>query len=284
MNQNHFFDSQRGPLAWQHWQAEGRKVLCLHGWMDNLNSFLPLKNHLKQLNCDTYVVDLPGHGESFHYPKGYFYSLAEYLPPLVEFVNSTFDQPITLLSHSLGAILSVQLAALCPDKIEQLIMLDALLPPVATKGDTVARMAKSMQHMHKLARTRYYADVESMVSMGAAADIAISREQPEILCQRAILFDQDRGYYWRSDRAIRLQSPLRMSEQQAVDFLQSVKQPLNVVASEQGLLVKMNNLTTVMQHFCPHAHYFQVQGNHYFHMDANNDFLHLLTQLLTNDK
>ena len=50
-----------------------RKVLALHGWLDNAASFVPLAAQLPDL--DLVMLDLPGHGRSAHLPPGADYNL-----------------------------------------------------------------------------------------------------------------------------------------------------------------------------------------------------------------
>ena len=42
---------------------------CLHGWLDNAGSFIPLMRHLRKEE-HWVALDLPGHGQSFHRPDG----------------------------------------------------------------------------------------------------------------------------------------------------------------------------------------------------------------------
>ena len=45
------------------------RLLCIHGWLDNANSFLPLMPLLPEV--DLLAIDLPGHGYSDHIEGGY---------------------------------------------------------------------------------------------------------------------------------------------------------------------------------------------------------------------
>ena len=58
-------DTTQGALAGLAWRREGApRVLCLHGWLDNAASFVPLAPLLDRL--DVVALDLPGHGHSEH--------------------------------------------------------------------------------------------------------------------------------------------------------------------------------------------------------------------------
>lgn len=72
------FEVPYGKLAAKTWHEETdecKRVLALHGWMDNAGSFDNLVTHLKHQD-GLYVValDLPGHGKSSQLPPGSSYS------------------------------------------------------------------------------------------------------------------------------------------------------------------------------------------------------------------
>jgi len=54
-----------GRRAGLHWRTENApRVLCLHGWLDNAASFIPLAPLLDKL--EVFALDFPGHGNSEH--------------------------------------------------------------------------------------------------------------------------------------------------------------------------------------------------------------------------
>jgi pimeloyl-ACP methyl ester carboxylesterase len=71
-------DAPLGQLAGLRWGSQGAApVLCLHGWLDNAASFLPLAEQLDGL--DLVALDFAGHGHSDHRHHTARYYLTEYL-------------------------------------------------------------------------------------------------------------------------------------------------------------------------------------------------------------
>ena len=54
--------------------SQTTNVLCLHGWLDNANSFRPLLPLMPELNA--VAIDLPGHGRSGHLNQAVPYTIA----------------------------------------------------------------------------------------------------------------------------------------------------------------------------------------------------------------
>ena len=67
-----------GMLKGLHWARPGApKVMCLHGWLDNAASFVPLAPYLKDF--DLLAIDLAGHGLSSHRPENSRYYFTDYV-------------------------------------------------------------------------------------------------------------------------------------------------------------------------------------------------------------
>lgn len=105
---------------------DGLPVIALHGWLDNANSFARLAPRLKGLRI--VALDLAGHGYSEHRPLGAGYALADYAHDVLRVAEQLGWQRFALLGHSLGAIISVQLAGALPDRVSHLALIDGVIP------------------------------------------------------------------------------------------------------------------------------------------------------------
>ena len=71
--------------------------------------------------------------------------------------------------------------------------------------------------------------------------VAVSREAAELLAQRGLM-PVPGGYSWRSDSRLTLPSPLRLTDEQAMSYVQRVKCPATLVVAEQGMLASHSGL------------------------------------------
>jgi pimeloyl-ACP methyl ester carboxylesterase len=105
---------------------DGQPVIALHGWLDNAASFSRLAPLLPGLRI--VALDFAGHGHSDHRPPGASYAIWDYAHDVLQVAEQFGWQRFSLLGHSMGAIVSVLLAAAMPERIERLALIDGLIP------------------------------------------------------------------------------------------------------------------------------------------------------------
>jgi pimeloyl-ACP methyl ester carboxylesterase len=82
-------------------------ILCLHGYLDNSNSFLPLAPFICQ-NNEYYMIsmDLPGHGFSSKLPDGIQYTPKLFLTSVRRVVKHFDLKSFIFMCHSYGVGIS----------------------------------------------------------------------------------------------------------------------------------------------------------------------------------
>ena len=126
--------------AWGH--ADDPPILALHGWLDNAGSFDRLAPLLRGRRV--IALDLAGHGRSDHRPPGNWYPYVDFLDDLGEVVRSFGWPTVDLLGHSLGATLVSMFAALCPDRVGRLLLIEGLGPLTLAVDKTCEQLRRSL--------------------------------------------------------------------------------------------------------------------------------------------
>ncbi|MFT5110874.1 MAG: pimeloyl-ACP methyl ester carboxylesterase [Parasphingorhabdus sp.] len=246
-------------------QGNPRKVLAVHGWLDNAASF----THLAPLLNDSHVVavDLPGHGLSDHRAPGSAYHLLDYLPTLVELVHKLGWQSYVAMGHSLGAGICSLLAATQHTSIESLILIDGV-GPVAESADKLPdRLTRSIQRHSQLKTKRLpvYKDLGAALKM--RLDVTtMNPSSAELIVQRN-LQEVKNGVTWRTDRRVTLASPAYLMEEQVEVLLRSIRCPGILIQAGDGVLTERK--TTTSRVACiDNIQCVQLPGNHHFHLDT----------------
>ena len=220
---------------------EGLPVIALHGWLDNANSFARLAPRLKGLRI--VALDLAGHGYSEHRPPGASYALADYAHDVLRVAEQLGWQRFALLGHSLGAVISVQLAGALPERVSHLALIDGVLPPTAAEQDPAERLGMVLRAQLRLEgkRKSVYATQAQGVEARIKGMVAVSREAAQLLAQRGLM-PVPGGYSWRSDSRLTLPSPQRLSQAQAMAFVKRVQCPACLVVAADGMLARHTQL------------------------------------------
>lgn len=212
----------------------GRPVLALHGWLDNAASFEPLAPLLPGLRL--VALDLPGHGRSGHRPAGLPYHFSDFVADVLGAADALGWERFALLGHSLGAGIASVAAAVAPERVERLALLEGIGPLSGNAQEAPRRLARSIAAMGRVdpARLPVYPDRDAAVAARVAAG-GLSAAAAAVLCARALRAVPG-GVTWRSDPRLRVQSPVYFTEEQVLAFLGGIRAPALLVITEAGFL------------------------------------------------
>ena len=243
---------------------DGQPVLALHGWLDNAMSFARLAPKLPGLRI--VAVDLAGHGLSGHRAAGAGYQLWDYALDALLVAEQFGWQRFSLLGHSLGAIVSMLLAAALPERVARLALIDGLLPLTHEAELAPHKLGEALNAQLALPGKRkpVYASVERAVEARLRGGSPLSREAAELLASRG-LAPQAGGYTWRTDPRLTLPSPLRLTPAQAEAFVRALRCPVSLVLAEEGLPVRRAEWLALIESLPITLH--RLPGGHHLHLD-----------------
>ena len=223
-------DSPRGELAaLRGGTVGGPRLLCLHGWLDNAASFLPLAPHLAA--CDLVALDLPGHGASAHRAPGYDYAFVDWVHDVLDAMDALGWPQADLLGHSMGGAIATAVAAAAPARVRRLALVEALGPISGDPLQAGKRLRDAVAARRAVAPrpVRVIPDINTAV----AARLAASHMAPEAarLIVERNLRPVEGGHAWRSDPRLTLPSALRLTEETVQSLLRAIEAPVLVIAA-----------------------------------------------------
>jgi pimeloyl-ACP methyl ester carboxylesterase len=224
--------TRRGELtALRSGNPDGPKLLALHGWLDNAASFIPLQPHLADF--DLVALDLPGHGGSAHRARGYDYVFVDWIHDVLDALDSLGWQRARLLGHSMGGAIATMVAAGAPDRVERMVLIEALGPIAGAAEDAGSRLRQAVA-AHRALDLDKTPRVIPSIEAAVAARLAVSKMDPA--CARLIvernLREVDGGYAWRSDPRLTLPGHLRTGEAFIRSWIRSIECPVLVIAAD----------------------------------------------------
>jgi pimeloyl-ACP methyl ester carboxylesterase len=254
-----------GRRAGLHWRLPGApRVLCLHGWFDNAESFTPLAPHLDQL--ELFALDLPGHGKSEHRHLTARYHFIDYLWDVDAVLDALDWEDCHLIGHSMGAAISTVYGAGAPERVRSAVLLDTLGPISVTAESSTERLRRSLARNRRARRSpRPYASVDDMVA-ARLKDSDLSEASARLLCERSAHRVGDH-FEWRSDPAINWVSSLVMTDDQALDFLRHIQAPVMSMMADPAPAWSSETKNALRRGAIANGVHHTVAGHHHFHMD-----------------
>jgi 3-oxoadipate enol-lactonase len=100
-------------------------VVLLHGWASSLRMWVGTQGHLAE-RFRTYALDLPGHGESSK-PDWSWYSIPNFVGVVQAFLAELGLEGATLIGHSMGGTIALELAAREDPRIDRVVAVNAVV-------------------------------------------------------------------------------------------------------------------------------------------------------------
>ena len=263
--------------------SSDNKILAVHGWLDNADSFDPLMKQLQDAAKNDFhliAIDLPGHGDSSFYPGYVNYTFHHLLVELKACLNALNWKKYSLMGHSLGAGALSLMAGIYADELRSLILFDGLGPLTIPDEKYVLSLRKTIDKTLKfrtLDAEKLYLlrdKRENMIKKRVQANIAglIPQELIEILAQRSLKEHQGLSY-WHFDPRLRIDSLTRFSENQVSLILKAIKAP-TILWSYKGTHVvhqHLNDSIHQRSQFVKNIEIIERQTHHHAHMEKWDD-------------
>jgi len=243
------------------------RLLCLHGWLDNAASFLPLMAHLPA--ADILALDLPGHGLSDRLPHAHStgYSLFESALIVRRALTALGWSSCVPVGHSMGGCIAPMLAVAAPETVERLVMIDAS-GPLSEEADALPhRLARAFED--RLAQGRFASRTFDSPEAAVAARLKATTMEPasaRLIVLRQLI-ECDGGWRWRFDPALRFASAHYQTEAQVHALLAAIEVPVLAIVAERGYLANRDNTAPRLARLRA-GRRVDLPGHHHVHMDT----------------
>lgn len=251
-------------LAAKDWHpGAGHRFIACHGWLDNAASFDVLAPLLA--DCHIVALDMPGHGYSDHKPAQASYNIWDDLLDILAVADQLGWQRFYLLGHSRGAMMSMLLAAAMPERIQGLVLLDALLPQAIAVEDCARQLGRYLRQNRAIGNKQqpFYRTVDEAISAKCLV-AGMSRPSAERIVERGLIAKAD-GFSWRSDPRLTTASAFKMTDAHNQAFINALACPYLLIVAAQGLGGRPEFIRALDQSTA--LRYTRLAGSHHFHME-----------------
>ena len=261
----------------RHNDGTKHRILCLHGWLDNANSFKPVMPLLT--GSDVVAIDLPGHGHSDHFDGPY--SIANNAHYVLQAAKQLGWECFHLIGHSLGGCIAPFCAVADPQAISSLTMIDALGPQTEHAGQLPDRIGRFHREQinYQTRQSRIYQSIDQAVEARLGAT-AMAPASARLIVERQ-LQETDGGHQWRFDQLLRAASANYYTEEQIKAILTALECPVQCILADDGYIVKRADFEERLS-CIDQLELSTLPGQHHLHMDTPEPVACAINQFLSN--
>ncbi|KAL1767248.1 serine hydrolase 2 isoform X1, partial [Sigmodon hispidus] len=286
-----------GHIAIKVWGSQRKRpVLCLHGWLDNANSFDRLIPLLPQ-DFHYVAMDFGGHGFSSHYSPGLPYYHQNFIFEVLRVATALKWTQFSLLGHSFGGSVGGMFASIFPEMVDKLILLDSA-PFFLDSNETdniLTFKRRNIEHTLQVEASRKSLRVsshEEILQRLLDNNSHLNRECGEILLQRGTT-KMATGLVLNRDRRLSLpeNSFDLVSKDMFTQFTRSLQANVLLIKAIQGFndVMRTNDgrkealffiVDTMKSILKERFQFVEVPGNHYVHMSEPHQVAGIISSFL----
>lgn len=278
-----------------------KRIIALHGWLDNANSFYFLGPYLAGRGYHVVALDHCGHGHSDHVTRAGNYSMSRSVGLTREAMDALEWETSHVIGHSMGASISLMYAATFPEKIEKLVLIEGLGPlvePPEAAARNLRRAIDSERSMRvKGTKPKLYPNLAAAIDARVnivktyPGEQSISREAARALVSRGsrlynpdgtplateddfedIAREEDGPLKFRHDQRLVLPSLFYHTKEQVYSYFEHVQSQTLFIQAEHGWPMMSDDLAmrkSILESkgLLQQVH---VEGSHHPHMDPHS--------------
>ncbi|XP_055251817.1 serine hydrolase-like protein 2 isoform X1 [Moschus berezovskii] len=273
-----------GHIAAKAWGShQATPVLCLHGWLDNANSFDRLIPLLPK-DFRYVAVDFGGHGLSSHYSPGFPYYNQNFVSEVRRVAAALKWNRFSLLCHSFGGTVGGMFSCIFPEMVDKLVLLEAS-PLVVDTNETdnlLTYKRRAIEHVLQVEAAGKPAQVvspEEMLQGFLKNNSHVGEECGKHLLQRGatqvatgVRLNRDRRIAWPEHCFDFISRELFMQ------YIKNLQAHVLLIKATEGYYAvrRVNDTDRELMVFVTSSlksvlkerfQYLEVPGNHYVHMN-----------------
>lgn len=250
-------------IACQRLENDNTKIIALHGWQDNSNSFIPLIGEMADF--DWYAIDFPGHGHSswrHHEAHYYFIDYVDDVYRLLEQISP--NERVIIVGHSMGAMVANLFAACFPEKVDCVIAIEGLACVTTPEPDVINQLKNAIVNRTKVASRRMFKHFHQVVNARVAVS-DLSVESAALIMKRNTT-QTDTGVQLLTDPKLKHHSGFRFSPAQCREICQQITAPVLLLKAKNGFEMVSRAIESYNALYHD-LHIVDVPGGHHCHIE-----------------
>lgn len=258
----------------------------IHGLQHNCGAFDRLIRLFKN-NYNLLAIDLPSHGRSSHFFEGSPLNLIDFVFALKRVTKHLKWTRFCVVGHSFGGQIGTYYAAIYPQEVQSLIVIDTMEPRPVPLSDTLTHLQTILNEQLKLEEkleiksAPVYTYDEAFEKVKKNEKWGLSDEAAEDLMERAVKPYKD-GFTFTSDQRLKFpMRPIFIFEQQK-EILKNIICPVLFILTDGNMTRYSTYLKQIYEYNCSKINntIIVIKGDHAVHQNHPERISHLIDEFL----
>ncbi|WP_317928770.1 alpha/beta hydrolase [Halioxenophilus sp. WMMB6] len=276
------FESNGLKLNYLDWgNPDAPPLILVHGMWDHARSWDWVAEALCQ-QWHVFALDLRGHGDSGWSTEN-AYLAAYFLADFTDFIDHLGYTKVTIVAHSFGGNCSTRFAALYPQRVQKLVLVDAMGPNAEVtrrwhEEGVVRRTRDWLEKREKLAAPRPpFASVEAAAERLMRTNGQLTQERALHLAKHGVR-PVTGGFLWKQDPSVGNFLPEDFAIELA-EYWRAITSPTLLCWGDKSWTTNPAEDGRAELFVDARCHWFQGAG-HWLHHDQLDQFLTVLNDFL----
>ena len=266
----HYLDIRGLDLCLCSWgQEDAPLVLCLHGILEQGAAWLEVAGRLAAKGYRVVAPDLRGHGRSSHVGKGGSYNLIDFLGDIDAIVEQLTDKAFTMVGHSLGSVIAAMFTSIRPQKVENLVLVETILPSEAKDDEATDQLATHLDYLASPPEHPVFPDIAAAAERLCLATPSLSKSLAIKLAER-ITEPCAEGVCWRWASLLSTRAGIGFNgigKSRYLGLLRRIKAPITLIYGNKSNFNRQEDLSE-QKKAMPAAKKIILPGGHNLHLEA----------------
>ncbi len=210
-------------------------LIMLHGWMDCGATYQYVAEHLEH---DFHLVapDLRGFGETEHAP-GYWFP--DYFADLDVILDKYAPNGANLVGHSMGGNIVTMYAGIQPQKVNKVLILEALGMPPTEPNEAPDKYRRWMQEILSGEPSKVYPNVDVFKMSIRKGNPSLSEQRVDDLVHMwGQPYGDNGAYQLKHDHKHRYANPVRYNFDDVLEVWEQVRARVGLVMADQSWMYR----------------------------------------------
>ncbi|WP_372766765.1 alpha/beta hydrolase [Pseudoalteromonas sp.] len=267
-----FYQINELTIACQRLQNNATKVIALHGWQDNSNSFVPLMSQLSHF--DWYAIDFPGHGKSDWRNSQAHYYFIDYVDDVFRLKQQiAANEQVIIIGHSMGAMVANLFAACFPEHVKAVIAIEGIACVTTDENEVTTQLKNAILNRTDNKPKRVFSSFEQIVKARIAVS-DLNKHQASLLMERNVE-KIETGYKLCTDPKLKHHSGFRFTPNQCIEMCKNIITPMLVIKATNGYSL-VNQGIEIYGKYILKLMVNEISGGHHCHIEFPNEAAKLI--------